>query len=82
MDLRLGQRASDGARALVTQNVPDVAIVIPTLNERANISILVQRLTRAHWEAIFVDDDSADGTIDEIGPLPICRVSRALKAAI
>ena len=63
MDLRLGQRASDGARALVTQNVPDVAIVIPTLNERANISILVQRLTRAlHgicWEAIFVDDDSA-----------------------
>jgi len=68
MNLRLGQRASDGARALVTQNFPDLAIVIPTLNERANISILLQRLTRAlngiYWEAIFVDDDSADGTIE------------------
>jgi dolichol-phosphate mannosyltransferase len=60
---------SDGARARVTQNFPDLAIVIPTLNERANISILLQRLTRAlngiYWEAIFVDDDSADGTIGE-----------------
>jgi len=70
MDLLLGQRASVGWGALAIQSVPALAIVIPTLNERANISILVQRLDRAlngiSWEAIFVDDDSADGTIDEV----------------
>jgi dolichol-phosphate mannosyltransferase len=69
MDLMLGQ-ASVGLGALATQNAPELAIVIPTLNERANISVLVQRLVRAlngiSWEAIFVDDDSADGTIDEV----------------
>jgi dolichol-phosphate mannosyltransferase len=66
----LGQRALVGLPASATQTVPALAIVIPTLNERANISILVQRLDRAlsgiSWEAIFVDDDSADGTIDEV----------------
>jgi dolichol-phosphate mannosyltransferase len=48
----------------------DLAIVIPTYNERDNIRILVDRLTRVldgiSWEAIFVDDDSPDGTADEI----------------
>jgi len=57
--------------ALANQNaLPELAIVIPTLNERANVSVLVQQLARAlngiSWEAIFVDDDSADGTIDEV----------------
>ena len=71
MDLMLGQRASAGLDALANQNaLPELAIVIPTLNERANVSVLVQQLARAlngiSWEAIFVDDDSADGTIDEV----------------
>jgi hypothetical protein len=70
MDLMLGQRASVGWGVVATQNAPELAIVIPTLNERANISILVQRLASAlngiSREAIFVDDDSADGTIDEV----------------
>jgi len=50
--------------------IPEVAIVIPTLNERDNIALLVERLARTltsfPWEAIFVDDDSADGTIHEV----------------
>jgi dolichol-phosphate mannosyltransferase len=52
----------------------ELAVVIPTMNERDNVPILVQRLNRVlagiAWEAIFVDDDSPDGTADlvrEIG---------------
>jgi dolichol-phosphate mannosyltransferase len=46
-----------------------LAVVLPTLNERGNLRPLVERLEQAlngiGWEAIFVDDDSADGTSDE-----------------
>jgi dolichol-phosphate mannosyltransferase len=46
-----------------------LAVVLPTLNERGNIAPLVARLEQAlaglAWEAIFVDDDSSDGTADE-----------------
>lgn len=48
----------------------DLAVVIPTYNERDNVRILVDRLRSAlegiSWEAIFVDDDSPDGTAEEI----------------
>lgn len=46
-----------------------LAIVMPTLNERGNLRPLVARLDAALkgivWEAIFVDDNSRDGTADE-----------------
>ena len=46
-----------------------LAIVLPTFNERGNLQTLVQRLDAAmgeiDWEAIVVDDDSPDGTADE-----------------
>ncbi|WP_346779263.1 glycosyltransferase family 2 protein [Burkholderia sp. Ac-20365] len=46
-----------------------LAIVLPTLNERKNLRPLVKRLDAAlvgiAWEAIFVDDNSHDGTADE-----------------
>ncbi|MFO1431844.1 MAG: glycosyltransferase family 2 protein [Candidatus Competibacteraceae bacterium] len=49
---------------------PELSIIIPTYNEQGNISELVNRLTRClagySWEAIFVDDDSPDGTADRI----------------
>lgn len=52
---------------------PDLAIVIPVLDERDNIAPLVGRLhvvlEGIAWEAIFVDDHSADGTRDEIARL-------------
>lgn len=44
----------------------ELAIVIPTFNEAANVPRLVAlldaALTGREWEAIFVDDDSPDGT--------------------
>ena len=47
----------------------ELAIVLPTLNERGNLAALVERLDAAlsglSWEAIFVDDNSPDGTSDE-----------------
>jgi dolichol-phosphate mannosyltransferase len=46
-----------------------LAIVLPTFNERSNLRSLVDRLDSAlggiGWEAIVVDDNSADGTADE-----------------
>lgn len=45
---------------------PELAIVVPTYNERENVRPLVDRLSRTlqsvSWEVIFVDDDSRDGT--------------------
>ena len=52
---------------------PELAVVIPVLNEADNVAPLVERLTRAlagiRWEAIFVDDDSRDGTADVVRAL-------------
>ncbi len=46
-----------------------LAIVLPTLDERDNLAPLIERIGAAlgetGWEAIVVDDDSADGTADE-----------------
>ncbi|WP_114520306.1 glycosyltransferase family 2 protein [Altererythrobacter sp. ZODW24] len=51
----------------------DLAIILPTLNERDNVAPLVERLDTAlaglRWEAIFVDDNSADGTADAVRKL-------------
>jgi dolichol-phosphate mannosyltransferase len=48
----------------------DFAVVVPTYNERENIPLLIARLNQAlkglRWEAIFVDDDSPDGTAEVI----------------
>src|SRR5262249_542142 len=48
----------------------DLALIIPTFNERDNIAELVKRfdetLAGIAWEAIFVDDDSTDGTLAEL----------------
>ena len=54
--------------APLSQELPGVSIVIPTLNESANITILLLRLntvmTQAAipYEAIVIDDHSQDGT--------------------
>ncbi|MBV9829884.1 MAG: glycosyltransferase family 2 protein [Alphaproteobacteria bacterium] len=52
---------------------PELSIVIPTLNERDNVPLIVERLNRVlseiDWEVIFVDDDSPDGTADAVRAL-------------
>lgn len=44
----------------------ELSIVVPTFNESANVVELLRRLERTlgkeGWEAVFVDDDSPDGT--------------------
>jgi dolichol-phosphate mannosyltransferase len=46
----------------------ELTVVVPTFNERDNVSPLLDRLEVAlaglGWEVIFVDDDSPDGTAD------------------
>ena len=58
---------SDAADAAVKPL--ELAIVLPTLNEKANIAPMVSRLEAAlgpsGWEAVFVDDNSRDGTAEE-----------------
>jgi dolichol-phosphate mannosyltransferase len=48
----------------------DLAIVLPTFNESGNVGVLADRLARTlagiHYEVIFVDDDSPDGTADVV----------------
>ncbi|UKK86250.1 glycosyltransferase family 2 protein [Sphingopyxis sp. BSN-002] len=46
----------------------DVAVVVPTLNEAANVEKLIEKLSVVlagrGWEVVFVDDNSPDGTSD------------------
>ncbi len=48
----------------------DLAVVLPTFNERENIALVIEQLAQAlrgmSWEAIFVDDDSPDQTAEVI----------------
>ncbi len=47
----------------------ELAIILPTFNERSNLRPMVARLDQAlagiRWEAVYVDDNSPDGTADE-----------------
>ena len=57
----------DVAAQIEVREAPlELCVVIPTLNEVANIEPLLERLGLAlagiQWEAIFVDDGSSDGT--------------------
>lgn len=52
-----------------------LAIVLPTLNERDNIAPLIARIEAAlgpsGWEVLVVDDNSADGTAEEARQLSL-----------
>ena len=55
--------------------VPTYAVIIPTLNEARNVTALAERLEKVlehlDWEAVFVDDGSTDGTVDELRSLAL-----------
>lgn len=48
----------------------ELTVVVPTFNERDNIAPLLERLRKAldgvRWRAIFVDDNSPDGTAETV----------------
>lgn len=51
----------------------ELAVIVPTFNERNNVLALVEKLRAAlgeiRWEVIFVDDASPDGTADLVREL-------------
>jgi dolichol-phosphate mannosyltransferase len=53
----------------------EFAVIVPVLNERDNISPLLNDIALAlagiRWEAVFVDDGSTDGTIELIEDLAL-----------
>ena len=55
--------------------MPNLTIVIPTFNESGNVPVLLSRLhgvlAGIDWEAVFVDDDSPDGTAQTIRELAL-----------
>lgn len=54
----------------ITLNKTNLSIVIPTYNERENISKILEKLRKSlrniRYEIVFVDDNSPDGTSEEI----------------
>ena len=66
------ERRDEQAEAAASETLPgaELTLVVPTRNERDNIAPLVDRLRQVlagtAWEVIFADDDSTDGTIDEV----------------
>src|SRR6201747_2698970 len=51
---------------LQAATAPQLSVVVPTFNERDNVTTLYRRLENAlagiAWEVVFVDDNSPDGT--------------------
>ncbi|HVY21306.1 MAG TPA: glycosyltransferase family 2 protein [Bauldia sp.] len=48
----------------------ELTVVVPTFKEHDNVPLVVERLDKVlrgvHWEVVFVDDDSPDGTSDAV----------------
>lgn len=56
-----------------TPRSPQLSVVVPTYNERDNVTVLYRRLDAVlagiAWEVVFVDDNSPDGTWDVVRAL-------------
>lgn len=72
---RLERRSANGCDMAGEGRSLELAIILPTLNERGNLGPLVDRIVSAlgqtGWEVLVVDDNSADGTADEARALAL-----------
>jgi dolichol-phosphate mannosyltransferase len=70
MDVKNNTEDIVAQEELQTAGAIDLAIVVPTYNERENAPVLLAALEEAlrgiEWEAIFVDDNSPDGTAEDL----------------
>lgn len=61
---------ADRSPVLMELATPELSVVVPCYNERANVVPLIAKLDTALagivWEVIFVDDNSPDGTAAEV----------------
>jgi dolichol-phosphate mannosyltransferase len=68
-----------------TTDSPEVSVIVPLYNEEENVPILQAELRAAlkgvDYEIIFVDDGSADRTVERIEAAPNVRVIRFKKNA-
>lgn len=67
--VKLAEPRTTDARLMPSVDSPlELAVIIPVLNEAANVPLLIGRIETALagvvWEAIVVDDNSPDGTSD------------------
>lgn len=57
------------------QEGPELSVIVPTFNERDNVTVLYRRLeatlANVAWEVVFVDDNSPDGTSDVVRALAL-----------
>lgn len=57
------------------QEGPELSVIVPTFNERDNVTVLYRRLeatlVNVAWEVVFVDDNSPDGTWDVVRALAL-----------
>jgi dolichol-phosphate mannosyltransferase len=69
----------------MTQNSPEISVVVPLFNEEESIAILQSELRDAlkdlNHEVVFVDDGSSDRTVERIEPAQNVRVVRFEKNA-
>lgn len=69
----LGTRVDAGISSTRTGHPPQLAVVVPSFNERANIELLYEKLAIAlgdtAWEMIVVDDNSPDGTAQVVNEM-------------
>lgn len=69
MHITSSELMQGNAEVAVVAKPLQLAVVLPTYNERKNVATMVARLDKAlsgiAWEVIFVDDNSPDGTSDE-----------------
>jgi dolichol-phosphate mannosyltransferase len=69
----MNEAVKPGPEIAVPAVRPEISVVVPTFNERDNVTTLYQRLEAAFgavpWEVVFVDDNSPDYTWEVVREL-------------